>query len=357
MGLGKVDNAAILCDGQHVPEGSKQRKLCVAPAAKRISVGAWKEIVRLQGLDGDRTITENDCCYDCADNVVDERIRELTRIKRDFNSLELLDGAVRAADDSRNVYMSKPWIKRWKARSKTKSFASLKREPWELLLAQRKKPQNKEAARAADEQDREELLQLNADLQCEHGNLVPDSSLWQDVSPDVWDFFLKERQVACNGAEVFSSDEAQLNSDRSLCAAETVKSRQSGKILRPPPKFPTSQVGCHMCDAAHQENIRSAANTKTQADEERKDEHLSLLFGSHACVPRTMYEHYIGQKENPLFVVATAWLEQWRQYIAPGKIKAGVTRHHPGHIDNNPLLCPHEKLKYLHTFAYLLVRL
>ena len=61
--LGQVDTAAILCDGQQhstergqhdftEPAESTQNKLRAAPPAKRISVAAWEEIVKLQGLTG-----------------------------------------------------------------------------------------------------------------------------------------------------------------------------------------------------------------------------------------------------------------------------------------------------------------
>ena len=328
--LGKVDTAAILCDGLHStgprqhdftePSQPTQNKLRPAPPAKRISVAAWEEIVKLQGLTGSE-VTENDCCYSCAQDFVSQRVRELTRIEQDFRGLELLDRMGRATEDRENVYMSSQWIKRWKARSKTKAFVSLKKDPWELLVTQRKKPQDKAALDAADLDHIEEMWNLNVDLQCPHGNLVPDSSLWQEVTPDVWAFFVEQREHS---------------------------TRQSVWAVgqpRHPPKFLATASGCPECHAGHQEKVRSAEHTKAQADEERKDEHLALLFGIHACDPGTMYRHCIGQKENPLYVVATSWLNNWRQYIAPGKGKSNVARRPPGAIDNHSLLCPHQKLK------------
>lgn len=318
VGLGKVDTTALLCDGQHDTEnqqGPRPPKLRLAPPAKRISLAAWAEIVKLNGLAGPE-LKESDCCYDCAINVASARLRELTRIEEDFTGLQLLDEVGDVADDSQNVYMSKEWIKRWKQRSKTKSFASLKKEPWELLMAQRKKPQAKQASES-DEVHKEELWKLNCDLQCIHGNLKPDSSQRQEVTHQAWEFFVKQREKT-----------------------NTTRTRTSPA----PRQFPVTDVGCPQCAAEYDERIRKAKTIKTQADEERKDEDLSLIFNMHACDPSTMYRHYIGQKQNPLYVVATAWLGKWRQYIAPGKSKVGTPRQHPGQIDNSLLLCPHRKL-------------
>ena len=339
VGLSKVDTTALLCGGLHdtkVPfhtscgplrqHTSTPHKLRVAPPAKRISLAAWAEIVNLNGLAGPE-LKESDCCYCCAYDVASARIRELTRIEEDFTGLELLDGKGGATDDSQNVYMSKQWIKRWKQRSKTKSFASLKKEPWELLMAQRKKPQDKQTLESADKVHREELWKLNCDLECTHRNLVPDSSLRQEVTRDTWNFFVKQRKL-------------YPPADKHTVSTST-----------PPPEFPVTDIGCTQCAAKYDERIRDAKTFKTQADEERKDEDLSLIFHLHACDPSTMYRHFIGEKQNPLYVVSTTWLEKWRQYIAPGKSKVGAPRQHPGPIDNSSLLCPHQQLKYLPLLA------
>jgi hypothetical protein len=332
--LGKVDTNVILCDdGTHAnnmpwsgvdpptKRESTQPKLCAAPSAKRISVAAWEMIVNLKGLEGPE-VAEDDCCRTCALDFVSERTRELTRIEEDFKGLELLDGKGCASDDGiGNVYMSRQWIKQWKARSKTKSFASLKRDPWELLVARRKKPQDTETLEKAEELHKTELWNLNLDLQCDHGQLVPDTSLWQEVTPVIWDFFVKQRQ----------------------------QTNQKAAESKHPPKFPTTQLGCAECNADHQARVRTVKDSKTKADEQRKDEHLSLLFGSHACIPSTMYQHCIGEKENPLYLVSTVWLDNWRHFIAPGKPKVGAPRVHPGRIDNSSLLCPHQKLKCVPT--------
>jgi hypothetical protein len=319
-----VDNTGLLCCDRHGSE-RPSHKLCIAPPAKRISVAAWEAIVKVAGgVVNDVAITETDLCKSCAHSLIQKRVRDLARIGQDFRSLELLDQIGRADDDQQNVYMSKPWIKRWKARSKTKSFASLTREPWELEMALRKKPIDEAAAAEADHLHNKELLELNCDLRCEHGNLVPDSSLWQEVTPDVWDSFVKQREEIKPGVNRTGREEL-----KSILAEHP-----------DPPRFSIGDVGCKECDAEHQVNVQSAVDTKTRADEERKDEHLSLLFGSHGCVPKTMYTHYIGQKENPLYVVATAWLEKWRLYVAPGKPKLGEPRQPPGPIDNKSLLCP-----------------
>lgn len=324
--LGKIDTNSILCGGQHDTGGPAQPKLHPAPSAKRISVAAWSKIVELNGLDGPE-VAENSYCTLCALDFASDRLAELQRIEADFTGLELLDGAGRTTDDGiRNVYMSRPWIKRWKARSKTKSFASLKKDPWELLLSRRKKPQDREALEKARLEHKEELWKLNLDLKCEHGELAPDTSLWQEVTPDVWSFFVDQREKA--------------NADN----------RQSAEYTDPP-RFPTTQCGCNKCNADHQERVRSAESMKSEADEQRKDEHLSMVFGFNACTPSTMYQHYMGQKENPLYVVSTAWLNNWRQYIAPGKSIVGAPRISPGPIDNSSLLCPHEKLKCVRTLC------
>jgi hypothetical protein len=54
----------------------------------------------------------------------------------------------------------------------------VQRNPWELQVAARRKPLDRSAA---DRLDREELVKLNIDLCCEHGQLNPDRSLWQEV--------------------------------------------------------------------------------------------------------------------------------------------------------------------------------
>eukprot|EP01043_Picozoa_sp_COSAG02_P025572 COSAG02_NODE_1442_length_12573_cov_2.397485_2_plen_363_part_00 len=322
--LGKIDTTAILCGGQHNTGVPAQPKLRPAPSAKRISVAAWSKIVSLKGLDGPE-VAEDSRCTLCALDFASDRHAELQRIEADFTGLELLDGSGRATDDGiGNVYMSRPWIKRWKARSKTKSFASLRKDPWELLLARRKKPQDREALQKAGLEHKKELWNLNLDLQCEHGELVPDTSLWQEVTPDVWRFFVEQRKHA--------------NGENSQLAEYT-----------DPPKFPTTQSGCNKCNADHLERVRNAESVKKEADEQRKDEHLSMVFGFNACTPSSMYQHYMGQKENPLYVISTVWLNKWRQYIAPGKSKVGAPRIAPGPIDNSPLLCPHEKLKCVQT--------
>ena len=184
---------------------------------------------------------------------------------------------------------------------------------------------------AAERVDREELANLNQDLCCQggHGRLHPDNALWQKVPRSVWDFFVAEREKAATVLRKTVKFHPELKDVAGVLEKHPT-----------PPCFPIVPFGCSQCNASHQASVQTKHDIKSRADTERKIPDLTMVFNMQATTPDTMFAHFIGMKQNPLYVVSTVWLDKWRLYVAPGKPKVGEVRLDPGPVDNTPLLCP-----------------
>jgi hypothetical protein len=120
------------------------------------------------------------------------------------------------------------------------------------------------------------------DIQCGCGHLGPDESLRREITKDAWQ---------------------HLEAAAELCGVEKDAM---------PRKWPTSGSVCERCFDAHATAQEAELTKASQVKREKKEPGMEPLISRKP--PRDMQHDgkTLPSSANPLYVMSTSWLDQWR---------------------------------------------
>ena len=195
----------------------------------------------------------------------------------------------------------------------------------------------------------------NSDLKCPHGRLSPDEKIRRRISAAAWQHIMECYNKI---AEDYAASSQHVSSGATVADGDY---DDDVRLLSAPITFAVSDASCRECGGVHSSAVDHTKQVNDDAKQEKALDVTQRMYQQSAPLPPSNYrsntamigsmgkgkaakEYWVPSAQHPLYVVSSAWLAVWREYLTTRRKKNAKAR--PGELQHLELVCEHQLLQY-----------